>query len=92
MRTSCARDAPGSIAPRERFEAALREAGRGLAPIRMHVCVTDESLTSCAGLNRKTETDDVPVLRVALDLFVEFYRGRAGADGGLIARPCAGPL
>ena len=30
-----ARDTPGSIAARERFEAALRDAARGLAPILM---------------------------------------------------------
>jgi hypothetical protein len=38
-------------------EAALRDAGRGLAPILLHVCVTDELLTGWAGLNGKAETD-----------------------------------
>jgi hypothetical protein len=40
----------------------------------MHVCVTDESQTSWARLNGKAETDGVPLLRVALDVLVEFYR------------------
>jgi hypothetical protein len=69
-----ARDTPGSIAARERFEAALHTAGRGLAPILVHVCTTDESPTSWAGLNGKAETDGLPALRVALDVLVEFYR------------------
>jgi len=73
-RTSGARDTPGSIAARERFEAALREVGRGLAPIVMHVCVTDEPPTSWAGLNGKAETGGGPVLRVAPEVLVEFYR------------------
>jgi hypothetical protein len=73
-RGSGSRDTPGSIAARERFDAALREAGRGLAPILMHVCVTDEPPTSWAGLNGKAETDGLPVLRVALDTLIAFYR------------------
>jgi Domain of unknown function (DUF6456) len=70
-RTPGARDTPGSIAARERFEAALRDAGRGLAPILMRVCITDESPISWAGLNGRAETDGVPVLRLALDVLVE---------------------
>jgi hypothetical protein len=40
----------------------------------MHVCVTDEPPTSWAGLNGKAETHGLPVLRVALDVLVNFYR------------------
>jgi hypothetical protein len=68
------RDTPRSIAARERFEAALWNAGRGLAPGLVHVGITGESPTSWAGLNGKAEADGVPVLRLALDALVEFYR------------------
>jgi hypothetical protein len=71
-RTPGARDTPGSIAARERFEAALRDAGRGLAPILMHVCITDELPTTWPG-----PTGGLPLLRVALDVLVDFYRGAA---------------
>jgi len=73
-RGSGSRDTPGSIAARERFDLALRDAGRGLAPILMHVCVTDEPPTTWPGLNGRAATEGLPVLRVALDVLSEFYR------------------
>jgi hypothetical protein len=82
-RTPGARDTPGSIAARERFEAALRDAGRGLTTNLVHVCVTDESPTSWASLMGKAETDGLPVLgpRRARRVLSAW----PGADGGVIA-------
>jgi hypothetical protein len=76
-RTTGARDTPGSIAARERFEAALRDAGRGPSAMLMHVCVTDEPPSTWPGLNGRAATEGPAVLRMALDGLVEFYRARA---------------
>jgi hypothetical protein len=51
-----------------------------LAPILVHVCIIDESPTSWAGLDGKAETDGVPVLRVALDVLVQFHRTPVVSD------------
>jgi hypothetical protein len=40
----------------------------------MHLCVADEPPTTRPGLNGRAPTEGLPVLRVALDVLVEFYR------------------
>jgi hypothetical protein len=75
-RSSGSRDTPAVIDARARFEAAMRDAGR-LAAILVHCAICDQPASSWPGLNGRAAFEGAPVLRVALDGLVEFYRGLA---------------
>jgi hypothetical protein len=70
-------DSTIAVRARERFEAALREAGQFDADCLMHCVICDLAPTQWARLNGFAKTRGVPTLRSALDALADFYRIRA---------------
>jgi hypothetical protein len=66
-------ETPFSISARERYDNAMQAAGRWLAPILVHVCITDQPPSHWGPLNGKAATDGLPLLRLGLDALAWHY-------------------
>ena len=69
---------------RERVKYALREVGRQLRPVIVHVCAFDESASSWAKLYGEHRRTGITVLRLALSALDDVYRGVGRLRGGTI--------
>jgi Domain of unknown function (DUF6456) len=69
-------DAPGNIAARERFDAAMSAIGPWLAPIVLHVVICDLPVANWGPMNGRAATHGPGLLFTALDALAAHYSCR----------------